>query len=191
MVFGSRLGFSSSRRGIHLRLDPAEATVLAEMLQQLGALVGPGPEAPLDDDPLTQLLGPQDGDRPADPALLRLFPDGYRDDEEASADFRRYTQGGLRTLKSERLQTSLAVLARFPADGDKAQSIEVSPDEATAMLGTLNDLRLVLGVRLEIVSDDEDVSTTWAPDDPRQATYGAYQWLTWLQASLLDAMAAR
>ncbi len=49
----------------------------------------------------------------------------------------------------------------------------------------------MLGVRLDIVTDDQDVSQDWSDDDARQATFGAYQWLTWLQAGLLDAMASR
>ena len=192
MVFGLRRGFSGSRRGVQLRIDAAEATVLGEMLQQLDSLVGPQDNpAGVSDDPLASLLGTADADRPEDPAVLRLFPDGYLDDPEAAGDFRRFTQGGLRQQKSERLHVSLDVLERIPPDGDKVHAVDLTPDEATAFLVTINDLRLVLGVRLDIVADDQDVSDEWSDDDPRRATYGAYQWLTWLQASLLDAMSRR
>ena len=41
--------------------------------------------------------------RPDDPVLERLLPDGYSEDEEgaedANADFRRYTERGLRDGK--------------------------------------------------------------------------------------------
>jgi len=94
-------------------------------------------------------------------------------------------------LKSERLATSLAVLARFGDDTDKVQAVDLTAAEAESFLTTSNDLRLVLGVRLDIVTDDQDVSQDWSDDDARQATFGAYQWLTWLQAGLLDAMASR
>jgi len=191
MVFGIRRGFTSSRRGIQLRLDRAEASVLAQMLHQLDGLVGPGAELPDGDDPFAGLLGPDDAERPQDPALLRLFPDGYLDDTEAADEFRRFTQSGLRSLKSERLATSLAVLARFGDDTDKVQAVDLTAAEAESFLTTSNDLRLVLGVRLDIVTDDQDVSQDWSDDDARQATFGAYQWLTWLQAGLLDAMASR
>lgn len=192
MVFPFRRGFVASRRGVSLRLDHAEVVVLTQMFRQLEGLVGPAhetPEAP--DDPFAALMGPDDADRPQDPALLRLFPDGYMDDADAAQEFRRYTQGGLRALKSQRLESVLAVLDRFADDTDKVQSIDLTDNEAESFLTTSNDLRLVLGVRLDIVTDDQDVGRDWADDDPRQASLGAYQWLSWLQASLLDAMATR
>ena len=187
MIFGLRRGFSRSRRGVQLRLDADEALVLGEMLRQLGELVGTA-EPAAGDDPLAGMFGSDDADRPEDPAELRLFPDGYLDDPDAAGEFRRYTQGPLRAEKSQRLQTSLAVLPRFDADSTKARPVDLSDDETTGFLLTLNDLRLVLGVRLGIVTDDQDVADEWPADDPRRATYGAYQWLTWLQASLLDAI---
>ena len=51
---------------------------------------------------------------PADPALARLFPDAYTDDPEASGDFRRYTEPGLRTAKREALETTLETLGEEP-----------------------------------------------------------------------------
>jgi hypothetical protein len=81
------------------------------------------------------------------------------------------------------------VLGRCDGDLAKSRPVDLTDDETTGFLLTLNDLRLVLGVRLGIVADDQDVADDWPADDPRQATYGAYQWLTWLQASLLDAIA--
>ncbi len=194
MVFAPRRGFSGSRKGIRLRLDGAEVEVLDDLLSQLSALVAPDDGTAggddTDVDPLAALMGPPDGDRPSDPALLRLFPDGYRDDPEASGDFRRFTQSGLRQLRGTRLDTARGVLTRIDADSpDDLGTAQVAPDEAAALLGVVNDLRIVLGVRLEIVDDDQDVTDGWAPDDPRRATFGVYQWLTWLQAGLLEAMA--
>ena len=113
------------------------------------------------------------------------------DDPDAAGEFRRFTQGGLRALKSQNLGTALSVLDRFDQGTDKVQTVELTAAEADSFLTTSNDLRLVLGVRLDIVTDDQDVGRDWAADDPRLATLGAYQWLTWLQASLLDAMATR
>ena len=37
---------------------------------------------------------------PEDPVLARLFPTAYPDDEEAAAEFRRFTEGGLRDGKA-------------------------------------------------------------------------------------------
>lgn len=195
MGFAARRGFSGGRKGIRLRLDGAEVDVLDDLVAQLSALVSAQDEesqadGAADRDPLAALMGPEDGERPSDPALLRLFPDGYRDDPEASGDFRRFTQSGLRQLRGRRLDTARAVLGRIDAGSpDDLGTAQVSAGEAAALLGVVNDLRIVLGVRLEIVDDDQDVTDGWDPDDPRRATYGVYQWLTWLQAGLLDAMA--
>ncbi len=189
MALTGRRGFSGGRRGIRLRLDGAEVQVLGDLLDQLTALVGsPAPvEAP--SDPLAAMMGPDDDERPSDPALLRLFPDGYLSDEEAAGEFRRYTQGGLRRQRSERLEAARAVIARMPtAPADQVATAEVTPAEADALLVVINDLRLVLGVRLGIVADDQDVVEDWDDDDPRRATFGVYQWLTWLQAGLLDVL---
>ena len=37
---------------------------------------------------------------PEDPVLARLFPTAYTDDEESAADFRRFTESGLRDGKA-------------------------------------------------------------------------------------------
>ncbi|MFN8126433.1 MAG: DUF2017 domain-containing protein [Candidatus Nanopelagicales bacterium] len=182
MIFGTKRGFSRGRHGITLRLDRDEADLLVNMLTQLDGLVG---ESETADEPLGELLGLDSTDRPDDPALLRLFPDAYLDDDEAAGDFRRFTQRGLRTVKSERVRATVALVDQVDADG---APVPVTPELAATVLGALNDLRLVLGVRLGIVADDQDVTDGWADDDPRLASYGAYQWLTWLQAGLLDAM---
>lgn len=71
---------------------------------------------------------------------------------------------------------------------DRGSAVAVTAEQADAMLGALNDVRLVLGVRLGIVADDQDVTEDWDDDDPRLVSFAAYQWLTWLQAGLLDAL---
>jgi Domain of unknown function (DUF2017) len=185
MIFGARRGFSAGRQGISLRLDRNEADVLVQMLSQVDELVSDSDAPTATDDPLGELLGTDAGQRPSDPALLRLFPDGYLDDDEAAGDFRRFTQRGLREVKGERVRSAIALLEQID---DRGSAVAVSAEQADAMLGALNDVRLVLGVRLDIVADDQDVTEDWDDDDPRLASFGAYQWLTWLQAGLLDAL---
>lgn len=186
MGFGDKRGFERRRDGaIELRLDHQEAAVLLDLFGQVVAMMDPGEQD--DTDPLAQLVDVGSDERPADPAVLRLFPDGYTDDDDASADFRRFTERRLREAKIERLTRTCEVLTRVP-QARTPQPVAVSPQESQAVLSSLNDLRLVLGVRLGIVADDQDVTAGWAPDDPRMATYAAYQWLTWLQADLLDCL---
>ncbi len=58
-------------------------------------------------------------------------------------------------------------------------------DQVDAWLGTLNDLRLVLGTRLEVT---EDTPLELPDDDPRAQALLVYGWLGWLQESLLSCI---
>lgn len=190
MAFGDQRGFRRHRGTIELRLDAVEATVLDSMLEQIAQLVDPGGAGEArPGDPLAELLDTGGGERPEDPAVLRLFPDAYRDDDRAAQDFRRFTERGLREAKAQRVAVVKDVLRRVP-DSRKPAPVALTGAEADAFLRSLNDLRLVLGVRLDIVDDEQDVTSGWDDDDdPRLPTYAAYQWLTWLQSTLLEALA--
>jgi Domain of unknown function (DUF2017) len=120
---------------------------------------------------------------PDDPVLARLLPDGYTDDPEASAEFRRYTEETLRTAKIASAQT---VLASLPAGGG---DVRLSEMECQQWLRALNDVRLALSVRLGITDENEDLSEHLAADDPRSAYVWVYQWLAYLQDSLIEALA--
>ena len=183
-------GFRRTVTGrVVVRLDDAERALLRSLLQQVHDLVAPEAADP-DADPLASLVGiDPDAVRPDDPALVRLLPDAYADDDEASADFRRFTERSLREGKAANARTAVATLAR---SGDK---VVLTDDEATAWLLSLNDLRLALGVRLGIgddpsdLDDPSDMSEGLADDDPRSALAAVYDWLTWLQDSLVSALA--
>lgn len=179
-------GFSRSRGGtIRLRLDPVEITVLDDLVQQLSDLVSPSPVDP-DADPLAALVGiDAHAEIPVDPALHRLLPDAYKDDEAASADFRRFTERSLREGKAERAATVKAGLVTLAASDGQA---EFTREDSQAWLGSLNDLRLVLASRLA-VDDDEGEWRRRIEGDP-EAEQGAviYDWLTWLQDALVNAL---
>jgi hypothetical protein len=55
-------------------------------------------------------------------------------------------------------------------------------------MGALNDLRLVLGTRLE-VSEDMD-EEPFAPDDPRASAFAVYRYLSELQWMVVEALSA-
>lgn len=113
-----------------------------------------------------------------DPALARLFPDAYDLDEDAADDFRRYTETELRDAKA----AHLTVLAdAVEASGDKTTLTE---GQARSWMVALNDLRLVIGSRLHL--DDEE-EPELEPEYAEQLT-AIYQWLTWLQESLVGAL---
>jgi hypothetical protein len=128
-------------------------------------------------DLLEELL---DGDGFADdPVLERLFPDGHRGDAEIAADYRDLTEESLRSGKADDLAV---VRATLPAGGGE---VRLDSEQAGAWLRTTNDVRLALGVRLDITEDTEP------PDDPAEdegQQLAVYYWLTAAQGSLVDAL---
>lgn len=119
---------------------------------------------------------------PDDPVLARLLPDGYSDDPEASAEFRRYTEESLRAAK---VASARAVLASLPPGGGE---VRLSEPECQQWLRALNDVRLALSVRLGITDENEDLSERLTPEDPRSAYVWVYQWLAYLQDSLIESL---
>src|SRR5487761_1290093 len=119
---------------------------------------------------------------PDDPVLARLLPDAYSDDPEAAGEFRRYTEHGLRSGK---LASARTVLDTLPEDGGR---VRLSADEAQAWLRCLNDVRLALGVRLEVSEDREAMLEQASQGGPQAAGLWIYDWLTLLQETLVEAL---
>ena len=117
-----------------------------------------------------------DGDT-GDPSLRRLFPPAY--DEEADETVYRDLMGS-ELLNGRR--EALELLART------AKEKRLSADEAGAWLRALNDLRLVLGTRLDVQEDM--LLDDLRPDDPRASGLAIYGWLSWLQEQLVAALSA-
>ena len=138
-----------------------------------------------------------DAERPDDPALARLFPDAYADDDEAADEFRRFTERGLREAKAGAAATVLASLtAAGPVEPDEPSDpgrekvrLTLDPDEAQAWLRTLTDLRLALGTRLGVEEGDEERWEELPDDDPRRQVHDVYDWLGWVQETLVRALA--
>lgn len=203
---------------VTLRLHPETARLLRQLFDQLAELLtgadgapepGPG-AAPVDplaaELGLTDLAGLTDLEGfgadadgadaarsaapgtppPDDPALARLLPDAYPEDPEASAEFRRYTRADLGKQRRERISVAAAGLDR--AGGRGSVKLNLSRDEAGAWLGALNDLRVVLGTRLELTSDEQVPGDNLAPDDPRRVNVPVYHYLGGLQENLLEAL---
>jgi hypothetical protein len=144
----------------------------------------PGPDGPPDPlDDLARLLG-QTGPAspPDDPVLARPLPDAYTGDTEAAGDFRRFTEQELRNGKAAAART---VLATLPEDGGR---VRLSEEEGQVWLRALNDVRLALGVRLSITEDFEARVQDLDPADPRSAYMWVYDWLTFLQETLVRAL---
>ncbi|MFN8156167.1 MAG: DUF2017 domain-containing protein [Candidatus Nanopelagicales bacterium] len=175
-------GFRRTLKGrLVLRTDEVERTILTDVVTQLVELVEP--EHDPAEDPLARLVGiDPEAERPDDPALARLFPDAYADDDEASSEFRRFTERSLREGKVANARTVLDSIAR---SGDK---ITLSEPEAQAWLGTLNDLRLALGSRLGIEEDNHHLFAALPDDHPAAAVYSLYDWLSYLQETLVRSL---
>ena len=175
------------RRGgsIRAELSPVEVDVLVAVVSDLLVLVGV--EESAEADPLAAMVGLPGGsvERPSDPALARLLPDAYGEDEAAAAEFRRFTEAELRAGKRANATIVLATLAPLADHGGR---LVLDRDEADAWLGCLNDVRLVLGTRLE-VTEETDVAPLG--DDPRSHALQVYGWLGWLQESLLSCLDPR
>ena len=177
--------FKRRRTGITADLDPGEAGLLAALAEDLLGLLGEG-QTP-DADPLAAMVGLSSGPLPPpdDPALARLLPDAYADDDHAAAEFRRFTEHDLREGKRAGAGTVLATLTPLLGQGGR---LVLDRDQVDAWLGTLNDLRLVLGTRLEVT---EDTELEVPDDDPHAQALLVYGWLGWLQESLLSCISPR
>ncbi len=175
-------GFRASSGGVTARFARPEAAIIRDLVGQVVELVVADMPAP-DTDELAAMVGLSDSaEVPDDPVLARLLPDGYRDDPESAQEFRRFTESGLRSAKVESAQTLLQTL---PAGGGR---VRLSPEQAEAWLRSLNDVRLALGVRLGVTDDFDGLSEDVEADDPRFAYVQVYQWLAFLQESLVAAL---
>lgn len=177
-------GFRRTATGrLVLTLDDVEKGLLVSLLEQVRDFVAPEDSA--EDDPLARMVGIGTATEiPADPALARLFPDAYPEDPGASADFRRFTERSLRETKMAHATAALETLRR---SGGK---VTLSAGEPEAWLGALTDIRLALGARLGITEESLEELAALDDDDPRAATYHVYDWLTFLQESLVQALVA-
>jgi Domain of unknown function (DUF2017) len=185
-------GFRGLRKGrVAARFAASQAGIIRALVSQVAELVGgdlepfppagpAGPADPLGD--LSGLLGAGPDRPPEDPVLARLLPDAYADDSAAAGEFRRFTE---QDLRSEKLAAARTVLDTLPAEGGR---VELSAEEAQVWLRALNDVRLALGVRLSITEDYDQRVTDLDPADPRAAYLWVYDWLTYLQETLVRAL---
>lgn len=180
--------FRAGRGGVQARLDDTDVALLRQLLGELLELLGDDQTEDDGDDPLAAAVGIGTATKaPGDPVLARLFPDGYSDDPEASADFRRYTERGLRDTKRANVRAALATLDELDERGRARLDRQV----AQAWLGALNDMRLAIGTRLDIGEDWDEQAAGLPDDDPRAYVFAVYDHLTWLQETLVQALLAR
>ena len=169
------------------RFTAQEASVLRDLTSQVAELVSgtaegaePTVTGALD---IGDDLGiTEDSSPPDDPVLARLLPDAYREDSKAAGEFRRYTERDLRDGKAEAART---ILGTLPERGGR---VTLDEDQAQAWLRALNDVRLALGVRLEVTEEVHQELARMDPADPRYGPLTIYDWLTAVQESLVVAL---
>ncbi|MFG2567954.1 DUF2017 domain-containing protein [Streptomyces sp. NPDC048567] len=181
--------------GAAVALDEVEIAILRSLAVQLLELVGPGDEPAEGEDPLAALFAEGPSEPPTDPALARLFPEAYGDKDDelraASAEFRRFTENDLRTRKREDALVVVRTLDALTPAGDGAAVLTLTADECRNWLGSLNDLRLTIGTRLDVGEEEEDEGSSLyrLPDsDPRKPMVMAYLWLGALQETLVETL---
>jgi hypothetical protein len=189
-------GFTRHRRSgrIIATFSGFEADLLRSLASQLVELLRNEAAVPHEHaDPLEAMLsfdGPTT--EPDDPVLARLFPSAYAD-EEAAAEFRRFTEGTLRDGKAAGAATIIDTLEEAglpPQLGDQKVVIDVELDEEAALvwLKSFTDLRLALATRLEVEQDDDAFWRALPEDDPRSQAHDIYEWIGALQETLVDAL---
>ena len=175
-------GFQRTATGrVVLRVDDVERGLLMSVARQVMDLVQPAEASP-DQDPLAAQLGWVDGDVGIsdDPAVARLLPDAY-DDPDDARDFRRFTENDLRQSK---MQHAMTVVEEIERSGEK-----VAVTSTDRWLGLLNDARIAIGTRIQISEDNHEELAGLPDDDPRSGLFHVYDWLTFLQESLVRCMA--
>ncbi|MCI1017990.1 DUF2017 family protein [Microbacterium sp. C5A9] len=143
---------------VRVRMARVEGAQLAQLVDDFRELVGTDRDV-------------------SDPAIARLSPDPYPDDEDASRSFQSATRDDLldrRALDAEIVRTALADLrgdmdTMSQTEAFTEHDLTISPADVDAWLRTLTALRLVIAERLGIESDDDH--------DPDDARFGVYDWL--------------
>lgn len=120
---------------------------------------------------LRQLL---DGDL-ADPALRRLFPTAYADDPERDREYHALVRDELADRRRAAVDTVVATI----------DETRVDEEQLLAWMGAINDLRLVLGTRLDVSEETEPVPD---PEDPEAPLLVLYGYLGYLLESIVEAL---
>ena len=141
-----------------LRIPPPERDVLGTLPEMLRGLL-------------------EQDDR-SDPALQRLFPSAYPDDEESAAEFDSVVRDDLVAQRTAAIETMERTL-RAP---------RLTEVELLAWLAAMNDLRLVLGVRLAVT--EESIPEDFDGDPQTHATYGLYTYLSYLEEDVVEALSS-
>ena len=113
-----------------------------------------------------------------DPSLRRLSPPAYKDDPALEAEYRRYMADDLMASHHQALEVMQETL----------DAEQLDEEQLNGWLRALNELRLVLGTRLDVSEDMYDREMD--PDDPVAPAFAVYSYLGWLQEQVVDALSS-
>ena len=173
-------------------LAPHEAALLKNLVTaMIGLLDERESSSPADE--LEEITGIKTGNSepPRESTLRRLLPDFYKSDEDdASPDPSDGLNAALRSLHEPEIINAKRVAAQELLDTlpDEGGRFELTEDSANAWISAVNDIRLTLGVLLEIGPEGPD---RLPPDHPLAAHHDVYQWLTVLQEYLVLVLMGR
>jgi len=109
-----------------------------------------------------------------EPTVRRLFPTAYNEDDDRDQEYQQL-------VRDELLERRLHALETIEST---ASADEVDESTLTGWLTALNDLRLVLGTRLDVSEDDLEVD----PSDPDAPAFAVYHYLGMLVSEAVDAL---
>lgn len=193
-------GFTRHRRSgrVIATFTGFEADLLRSLAGQLVELLRNEAAVPAEQqDPFEALMdfsGPTTA--PEDPVLARLFPSAYPEDEESAGEFRRFTEGSLREGKASAAAMVIDTLEEggLPAQlEEEGLMIDVELDEpgARTWMRSFTDLRLALATRLGVEEGDEARWYALPDDDPQAQAHDIYEWLGFLQETLVQSLGER
>lgn len=197
LILGSDVDRELDRRK-RIAEDPFAAfedqfMAIEQMVEQEGAL----------DDPFGADHSPDTlpHDLPFDDALERLLPD-MSEDPELAKELRAITEESIAAAKIDHLVSMYETLTSIP---DGIVDVTITNDAAPAWLAAMNDIRMVLSMRLEI-TDDADAERVYEragiftglnsrdgsglpPIETQEDMMAVlYAMVTWWQESLISAV---
>jgi hypothetical protein len=117
-----------------------------------------------------------DGDAETDAALRRLYPTADLDDPVHAAEFDRMVRDDLTEQRASAIETMERTI----------DAGSLSEDELVGWLAVVNDLRLVLGTRLDVTEDT--TPDDFDERDARAQAYALYAYLSYFEEQIVEAL---
>jgi hypothetical protein len=139
-------------------------------------------------DELEEITGIKTGnsDPPKDPTLRRLLPDFVDHDhnDPPTPDVADSLNAALRSLHEPEIIDAKRLAAQRLSDTvpDDGGRFDLTEEDANAWIAAVNDIRLTLGVMLEVGPEGPE---RLPADHPLAVHFDVYQWLTVLQEYLV------